>query len=63
MAVTGVLIIAQLVGVLAPAAEVLAAVVVLQVAAIVFQAAVLVRTDLYDVRATVSGSRICGLLT
>ena len=56
-AITGVLIIAQVAGVPDPVAEVFAAVVVLQVAAMVFQAAVFVRTDLYAVLATVSGSR------
>ena len=56
-AVTGVLIIIQAAGVPDPVAQVLAAVVVLQVAAMVFQAAVFIRTDLYAVLATVSGSR------
>lgn len=56
-ALTGMLILAQAAGVPAPIANVLAATVVLQVAAIVFQAAVFMRTDLYAVLATISGSR------
>lgn len=56
-AVTGILIVAQAAGVPDPVAQVLAATVVLQVAAMVFQAAVFIRTDLYAVLATVSGSR------
>jgi len=51
------LILAQAAGAPAPIANVLAATVVLQIAAIVFQAAVFMRTDLYAVLATVSGSR------
>ena len=56
-AVTALLIIVQHAGVPDPVAQVLAAVVVLQIAAMVFQAAVFIRTDLYAVLATVSGSR------
>jgi hypothetical protein len=56
-ALTGMLILAQAAGVPAPLGKVLAAAVVLQVAAIVFQAAVFMRTDLYAVLATISGSR------
>lgn len=56
-AVTALLIIIQHAGASEPVTQVLAAVVVLQLAAIVFQAAVFIRTDLYAVLATVSGSR------
>ncbi|HET9646627.1 MAG TPA: hypothetical protein VFP34_00145, partial [Microlunatus sp.] len=56
-ALTGTLILAQTAGIPAPIANVLAATVVLQVAAIVFQAAIFMRTDLYAVLATLSGSR------
>jgi hypothetical protein len=56
-AVTGGLLLARFAGAPAHVDHVLAATVVLQVAAMVFQAAVFLRTDLYAVLATLSGSR------